>query len=50
VVAIDGKAQRGRLVSASGGPVHILIASCPDTGIVLAQVPITVTTAKPEAE
>lgn len=49
-VAIDGKSQRGRLVFADDGPVHVLSAFCHETGIVLAQVPITVTTDKAEAE
>lgn len=42
-VAIDGKAQRGRLRFESGGcPVHALSAFCHDTGLVLAQEPIVV--------
>lgn len=49
-VAIDGKSQRGRLVFAADGPVHVLSAFCHETGIVLGQVPITVTTDKAEAE
>jgi len=49
-VAIDGKSQRGRLVFAPDGPVHVLSAFCHDTGIVLGQVPITVTSDKAEAE
>lgn len=49
-VAIDGKAQRGRRVFADDGPVHALRAFCQETGIVLAQVPITVTADKAEAE
>jgi len=40
-VAIDGKAQRGRLQFAAGGcPVHALSAFCHDAGLVLAQEPI----------
>jgi len=40
-IAMDGKAQRGRLRCAgSGGPVHALIAVCHDQRIVLAHEPI----------
>lgn len=40
-VAIDGKAQRGRLRFPGGGcPVHALSASCHEMGLVLAQEPI----------
>ena len=40
-VAIDGKAQRGRLPFQVGGcPVHALSAFCHDAGVVLAQEPI----------
>lgn len=40
-VAIDGKAQRGRLRFPSGGcPVHALTAFCHETGLVLAVEPI----------
>lgn len=49
-VAIDGKAQRGRLQLGPGGPVHVLSAFCHDAGIVLGQVPITVQADKSEAE
>lgn len=49
-VAIDGKAQRGRLRFAADGPVHVLSAFCHETGIVLAREPITVTADKAEAE
>lgn len=50
-VAIDGKAQRGRLQYATGGcPVHALTAVLHGTGIVLAQAPITVDGDKAEAE
>ena len=48
-IAIDGKAQRGRLRFA-GGPVHALRAFCHEQGIVLAHEPIIATTAKAEAE
>jgi len=41
-VAIDGKAQRGRLAFQHGGsPVHSLTAFCQERGLVLAQEPIT---------
>lgn len=52
-VAIDGKAQRGRLAFQAGGsPVHSLTAFCQEHGLVLAQEPITpgVGTDKSEAE
>ena len=50
-VAIDGKAQRGRLAfDRSGTPVHALSAVTHDTGVVLAQLPITVHGDKVEAE
>lgn len=52
-VAIDGKAQRGRLRFQKGGcPVHALAAFCHDLGIVLAQEPIDPAqgTEKSEAE
>lgn len=50
-VAIDGKAQRGRLrFGESGGPVHALSAFCHDQGIVLAHEPITIHADKAEAE
>lgn len=40
-IAIDGKAQRGRLAFAGGGcPVHALSAYCHEAGLVLAQEPI----------
>ncbi len=48
-IAIDGKAQRGRLRFA-GGPVHALRAFCHEQGIVLAHEPIIATAAKAEAE
>jgi len=50
-IAIDGKAQRGRLRFAHPGcPVHALSACCHDTGIVLAHEPIEAGTDKAEAE
>lgn len=50
-VAIDGKAQRGRLRFADGGgPVHALSAFCHDAGVVLAHEPITTAADKAEAE
>jgi len=50
-VAIDGKAQRGRLRFADGGgPVHALSAFCHDLGLVLAHEPITAGGDKDEAE
>ena len=49
-MAIDGKAQRGRLAFTADGPVHLLSAFCHDPGVVLGQVPITVQEDKPEAE
>jgi predicted transposase YbfD/YdcC len=50
-VAIDGKAQRGRLQYESGGcPVHALSAFCHDHGVVLAHEPITHGADKAEAE
>jgi predicted transposase YbfD/YdcC len=50
-VAIDGKAQRGRLrFPTDGGPVHALSAFCHEAGIVLAHEPITSTADKAEAE
>lgn len=50
-VAIDGKAQRGRLRFQTGGcPVHALTAFCHVQGIVLAQEPIDSTADKAEAE
>lgn len=50
-VAIDGKAQRGRLRFATGGcPIHALSAVCHDTGLVLAHEPITADGDKAEAE
>ena len=52
-IAIDGKAQRGRLRFAGGGcPVHALSAFCHDRGVVLAHEPIAAAgpTDKGEAE
>jgi predicted transposase YbfD/YdcC len=44
-IAIDGKAQRGRLRFPGGGcPVHALSAFCHDLGIVLAHEPIAAAT------
>jgi hypothetical protein len=50
-VAIDGKAQRGRLrFQTGGGPVHALAACCHEQGVVLAQEPIDCGADKAEAE
>jgi predicted transposase YbfD/YdcC len=51
-IAIDGKAQRGRLRFASehGPVVHALSAFCHDQGVVLAHEPIAAGTDKAEAE
>ena len=50
-VAIDGKAQRGRLrFGEAGCPVHALSAFCHEQGIVLAHEPITAGAAQAEAE
>lgn len=50
-VAIDGKAQRGRLQYQTGGsPVHALSAFTHDQGVVLAQEPIEQGADKAEAE
>jgi predicted transposase YbfD/YdcC len=50
-VAIDGKAQRGRLQYATGGcPVHALSAFCHESGLVLAHEPIERGADKAEAE
>ncbi len=50
-VAIDGKAQRGRLRFANQGcPVHALSAFCHEHGVVLAHEPIDAGWAKAEAE
>jgi predicted transposase YbfD/YdcC len=50
-IAIDGKAQRGRLRFAhTGSPVHALSAFCHDCGVVLAHEPIEAGADKAEAE
>jgi len=50
-VAIDGKAQRGRLrYQAGGSPVHALTAFCHDHAVVLAQEAIDCGAGKAEAE
>jgi DDE_Tnp_1-associated len=50
-VALDGKAQRGRLAFQRGGcPVHALTAFCHDHGVVLAQAPVEQGADKGEAE
>ena len=51
-VAVDGKAHRGRLVGHPlvTCPIHMLAAVCHDTGLVLAQVPVTATADKAAAE
>jgi predicted transposase YbfD/YdcC len=50
-VALDGKAQRGRLPFQVGGsPVHALTAFCHEHGVVLAQEPIEQGEEKSEAE
>jgi predicted transposase YbfD/YdcC len=50
-VAVDGKAQRGRLrFPEVGCPVHALSAFCHEQGIVLAHEPITAGTDQAEAE
>ena len=50
-VAIDGKAQRGRLqYQAGGSPVHALAAFCHEHEVVLAQEPIDAGGGKAEAE
>ena len=50
-VAIDGKAQRGRLPFQDGGcPVHALTAYCHEHGLVLAHEPIKQGVEKSEAE
>jgi len=49
-VAIDGKAQRGRLrFGADGCPMHALSACCHASGLVLAHEPITGDDGKAEA-
>jgi len=50
-IAIDGKAQRGRLRFApTGCPVHALSAVCHASGLIVAQEPITANGDKAEAE
>lgn len=51
-VAVDGKAQRGRLAGQPliACPIHLLSAVCHDTGLVLAQMPVTLTGDKAAAE
>ena len=50
-VALDGKAQRGRLAAdPTAGVIHALSAFCHDYGIVLSQAPIEHAVAKAEAE
>src|SRR5436309_4260860 len=50
-VAVDGKAQRGRLPFQDGGcPVHALTAFCHERGVVLAHEPIEQGADKSEAE
>jgi predicted transposase YbfD/YdcC len=50
-IAIDGKAQRGRLqYEESGAPIHALSAFCHDYGVVLASEPVVQGQEKQEAE
>ena len=51
-VAVNGKAPRGRLAGhpLTACPIHMLSAVCHDTGLVLAQMPVTATGDKPAAE
>ncbi len=51
-VAVDGKAHRGRLAGHPllSCPIHMLSAVCHDTGLVLAQMPVTATGHKLAAE
>jgi len=51
-VAVDGKAHRGRLAGhpLTTCPIHMLSAVCHKTGLVLAQLPVTVIGDKPAAE
>lgn len=50
-IAIDGKAQRGRLqYEQDGSPVHMLVAFCQESGVVLAEEPIGHGQEKAEAE
>lgn len=50
-IAVDGKAQRGRLqYETDGSPIHALVAFCHDYGVVLASEPVEHGTDKAEAE
>ncbi len=50
-IAIDGKAQRGRLqYEPAGSPIHALVAFCHERGVVLAQEPLHHGTDKAAAE
>jgi predicted transposase YbfD/YdcC len=53
-IAVDGKAQRGRLagqpIDASWSSIHMLSALCHETGLVLAQMPVIATGDKAAAE
>jgi len=51
-VAVDGKAHRGRLAGhpLTTCPIHMLSAVCHETGLVLAQLPVTASGDKPAAE
>jgi len=51
-VAVDGKAHRGRLAGHPliACPIHLRSAVCHDTGLVLAQIPVTASGGKPAAE
>ena len=51
-VAVDGKAHRGRLTEypLTACPIHMLSAVCHDTGLVLAQMPVTASGDKAAAE
>lgn len=50
-IAIDGKAQRGRLsFPYEGCPIHVLSAFCHETGLVLAQEPILASAGTNRAE
>jgi hypothetical protein len=49
-IAIDGKAQRGRLQYDQGSPIHTLVAFCHDYGVVLATEPVEQGADKAEAE
>jgi predicted transposase YbfD/YdcC len=49
-IALDGKAQRGRLQYENGAPIHVLVAFCQQYGVVLATEPVEHGTDKAEAE